>query len=118
MCPPPFKSLDPPLVARRFNIEVRLEFIVYINTQCKEHQQVSSRVANMRDCVLMQGYAITGRGRRSDHPFIKKLNDHVVQEVTVKWKDLGFQLLNNESVQHVLEIIEADHKGEVSILPP
>ena len=66
----------------------------------------------------MYGYAITGRGRRSDRPFIKELNDHVVQEVAVKWKDLGFQLLNNESAQHVLEIIEADHKGEVSILPP
>ena len=54
----------------------------------------------------------------SDHPFIKKLNDHVVKEVAVKWKDLGFQLLNNESMQYTLEIIEADHKGKVSILPP
>ena len=66
----------------------------------------------------MHGYAIIGRGRRSDRPSIKELNDYVVQEVAVKWKDLGFQLLNNESVQHILEIIEADHKGEVSILPP
>ena len=66
----------------------------------------------------MHGYATTGRGRRSDRPFIKELNDHVVQEVAVKWKDLGFQLLNKESAQHVLEIIKADHKGEVSILPP
>ena len=66
----------------------------------------------------MHGYAITGRGRRSDRPSIKELNDHVVQEVTAKWKDLGFQLLNNESAQYTLEIIEKDHKGEVSILPP
>ena len=66
----------------------------------------------------MHGYAIIGRGRRIDRPFIKELNDHVVQDVAVKWKDLGFQLLNNESAQRVLEIIEADHKGEVSILPP
>ena len=66
----------------------------------------------------MYGYAITGCGRRSDRPFIEELNDHVVQDVAVKWKDLGFQLLNNESVQHTLENIEADHKGEVSILPP
>ena len=64
----------------------------------------------MCDLCSMHGYAIIG-------PSIKELNDHVVQEVAVKWKDLGFQLLNSESVQHILEIIEADHKGEVSILP-
>ena len=68
----------------------------------------------------IHGYAITaiGRGRRSDRPFIKELNDHVVQEVAVNWKDLGFQLLNNEPAQYTLENIEADHKGEVNILPP
>ena len=65
----------------------------------------------------MHGYAITGRGRRSDRPFIKELNDHVIQRVAIKWKDLGFQLLNNESAQYTLENIEADHTGEVSILP-
>ena len=66
----------------------------------------------------MHGYAIIGCGRRSDRPSIKELNGHVVQEVAVKWKDLGFQLLNNESVQHTLEIIEADHIREVSSIPP
>ena len=66
----------------------------------------------------MHGYAIIGRGRRSDRPSIKELNDHVVQEVAVKWKDLRFQLLNNESAQDTLENNEADYKGEVSILPP
>ena len=66
----------------------------------------------------MHGYAIIGRGRRSDRPSIKELNGYVAQEFAVKGKELGFQLLNNESAQYTLEIIEADHKGEVSILPP
>ena len=54
---------------------------------------------------------IKGRGRL-DRPSHKELNNHVVEAVAVKWKDLGFQLLNNEST---LEIIEADHNKKVSL---
>ena len=66
--------------------------------------------------MLFNGYAITGRGRRSNRPSLRELNNHVVEAVAIKWKDLGFQLLNNVLAQHILEIVEADHKGEVSIL--
>ena len=60
-------------------------------------------------------YTVKGRGHQSDRPSIKELNDHVVQEVAVKWKNLGFQLLNNGSAQHVLETVEANHNKEVCI---
>ena len=60
-------------------------------------------------------YAIKGRGRRSDRPSPKELNNHVVKAVAAKWKGLGFQLLNNGSAQHILDNIEADHNKEVRI---
>ena len=55
-----------------------------------------------------------GRGHRSDRLSLKELNKHVVEKVAVKWKDLGLELLNSELAQHILDNIEADHKGEVS----
>ena len=51
---------------------------------------------------------VTGRG--CDRPSLKQLNDHVIQAVAVKWRELGFQLLNNVSAQNILDIIEANHK--------
>ena len=63
---------------------------------------------------VIDGYVFKGRSRRSDRPSLKELNNHVVEAVAIKWKDLGFQLLYNGSVKDILEIIEADHKGEVS----
>ena len=66
--------------------------------------------------LFIDGYAIKGRDCRSDRPSRKVLNNHVVEAVAVKWKDLGFQLLYNGSAKDILEIIEADHKGEVSLL--
>ena len=64
--------------------------------------------------MCFNGYVIKGRGRRSDRPSPQKLNNYVVPKVSVKWKDLGFELLNHESAQHILDDIEADYKGEVS----
>ena len=49
-----------------------------------------------------------GEGRGS--PSLKQLNNHVTEAVAVKWRDLGFQLLNSDSAQNVLDIIEANHK--------
>ena len=43
-------------------------------------------------------------------PSLKQLNDHVIEAVAVKWRDLGFQLLNSDSAQNILDIIEANHK--------
>ena len=63
--------------------------------------------------MCFDGYAVMGRGRRSNRPSPRELNNHVVEAAAVKWKGLGFQLLNNETAQHILENIEADHKGEV-----
>ena len=34
----------------------------------------------------------------------------MIQAVAVKWRELGFQLLNNASAQNILDIIEANHK--------
>lgn len=49
------------------------------------------------------------------HPFLTELNDHVVQGAAVKWRDLGFQLLNaaagSASTKNILDIIEANHRG-------
>ena len=59
---------------------------------------------------------IKGRGRQNDCPSQKELNDCVVKAVAVKWRNLGFQLLNNESVQHTLDIIKEDHTGKVNII--
>ena len=58
-------------------------------------------------------YAIKGLGRRDNCPSRKDLNNHVVQVVATKWKDLGIQLLNNGSAQDHLNIIEADYNKEV-----
>ena len=46
----------------------------------------------------------------SDRPSMKQLNDHVVRNVAVKWRDLGIQLLDESSASTTLDIIEADHK--------
>ena len=64
----------------------------------------------LRDMMLSLRYNVfkylcttEGRGR----PSLKQLDDHVVQEAAVKWRDLGVQLLKNNST---LDIIEANHK--------
>ena len=64
---------------------------------------------------------IEGGGRRGDsRPSLKELiNDDVVQAVAFQWRQLGLQLLSgNSSVQpqDTLNIIEADHSKNVSIL--
>ena len=64
--------------------------------------------------MCFNGYATKGRGRRSDRPSLKELNNHVVQAAAVEWMNLGFQLLNSESAQHILNNIEANHNKEVS----
>ena len=57
-------------------------------------------------------YPITeGRGR----PLLKQLDDHVVQAVADKWRDLGVQLLNSGLAQSALDTIEANHKQVSSI---
>ena len=48
----------------------------------------------------------TGR----DRPSLKQLHNHVVQDVAVKWRDVGIQLLNTSSAKNTLDIIEANHK--------
>ena len=44
-------------------------------------------------------------------PQIKDLNDHVVLQAAVKWKDLGVQLLLPQH-QGILDIIEKDHSND------
>ena len=44
----------------------------------------------------------------SKRPLLNELNDYVVLEVAVKWKDLGAQLLRPDK-QKELDIIENDH---------
>ena len=51
-------------------------------------------------------YVAEGCGR----PSLKQLNNHVTEAVAVKWRDLGYQLLNSDSAQDTLDIIEANHK--------
>ena len=34
----------------------------------------------------------------------------MVQDVAVKWRDVGIQLLNTSSAKNTLDIIEANHK--------
>ena len=43
-------------------------------------------------------------GCRGDRPSLSNLNTHVVQKVAAKWEELGFELLNNESAQPILNI--------------
>ena len=64
--------------------------------------------------IYFDGYVVKGCGRRNDRPFPRELNNYVVEAAAVKWKELGFELLHNETAQHILENIEADHKGKVS----
>ena len=52
---------------------------------------------------------IKGRSGGGNRPSLKQLNDHVVQEVAVKWRDIGVQLFD-DSAKSILDIIEADHK--------
>ena len=52
---------------------------------------------------------IKGRARRGNRPSLKQLNDHVVQAVAIKWRDVGIQLFH-DSAKSILDIIEADHK--------
>ena len=54
-----------------------------------------------------------GLGRRDDRPSPKDLNNHLVQVVATKWKDLGIQLLDDGSAQDILKNIEANHRKEV-----
>ena len=61
--------------------------------------------------MFLNACAIKGRGRLG-RPSQKELNNLVVEAVAVEWKNLGFQLLNNESA---LKIIDADHNKEVSL---
>ena len=65
----------------------------------------------MYACMYVTMYVTEGRSR----PSLKQLNNHVVQAVAVKWRDLGIQLLNNTSAKNTLDIIEANHK-QVSTL--
>ena len=51
-------------------------------------------------------YVAEGCGR----PSLKQLNIHVTKAVAVKWRDLGYQLLNSDSAEDTLDIIEANHK--------
>ena len=44
----------------------------------------------------------------SDRPSLKDLNDHVVNNVADKWRDLGIQLLRPDQ-EKMLDIIAADH---------
>ena len=62
--------------------------------------------------TIFGDFVTEGCGR----PSLKQLNDQVIQAVAVKWKDLGFQLLNNASAQNILEIIEANHKQVVNFV--
>lgn len=55
---------------------------------------------------------IEGRGR----PSMKQLDNHVVQAVAVKWRDLGVQLLNNNLAENILDITEANHKQVSSFI--
>ena len=43
-----------------------------------------------------------------DRPTLKDLKNHVILAVSVRWKDLGIQLLDSE-LYPVLDIIEMDH---------
>ena len=48
----------------------------------------------------------------SDRPSLKNLNDHVVNNVAHKWRDLGEQLLQPDQ-ETMLDIIEADQPSDV-----
>ena len=55
-------------------------------------------------------YVITIKG--SDKPTIKEIiNDHIRDEVAVKWYDLGIQLLSNEAKVQ-LEIIKSNYPSD------
>ena len=51
---------------------------------------------------------IKGRAHRSYRPTPKQLNDHVVQEAAIKWRDVGIQLFH-DSANSILNIIEANN---------
>ena len=48
----------------------------------------------------------------SDKPLLKDLHGHVVNDVAVKWRDLGVQLLRANQ-EKMLDIIAADHPHDV-----
>lgn len=67
----------------------------------------SGKQSDAISASLYYVYRMTeGRGR----PSLKQLNDHVVQAVADKWRDLGVQLLNSGLAQGILDNTEANHK--------
>ena len=43
-------------------------------------------------------------------PALKELHTYVVNGVAAKWRDVGIQLLNDNSAKSTLDIIEANHQ--------
>ena len=58
-------------------------------------------------CTILMLILIIG----SDHPTMQDINNHVLQEVATKWKELGEKL---SLKLHILQNIRAEHR-EVSI---
>ena len=61
---------------------------------------------NLHKIIIYNMYIHIGRG----YPSLKHLYNHVVEDVAVKWRDVGIQLLNTSSAINTLDIIEANHK--------
>ena len=49
----------------------------------------------------------------SDRPSVKDLHEHVLTNVADKWDDLGDQLLVRPDQANVVNIIRANHPGDV-----